>query len=243
MRWLIDPPLDGVSNMARDEALLQLVGQGESPPTLRFYGWTPPTVSLGYFQVFADFERIGPPASELAVVRRQTGGGAILHDIELTYSLVLPQGHPLIGSDGPNGLYNHVHGVVADLLRRHGVPVTRGPVGGGGCSHGGPFFCFERHSCFDLLADGRKLMGSAQRRTAHAVLQHGSLVLGRRFEQQKCAAVRDYTTMDIDGELSSLAESIASPLPIETGGFSAEEENLALQLRSKYGDPAWTQRR
>ncbi len=243
LRWLIDPPLDGVTNMARDEALLQLVGRGESPPTLRFYGWTPPTVSLGYFQAFADFEGITPPAGELAVVRRQTGGGAILHDAELTYALVLPHGHPLIGAGGANGLYNHVHGAAADLLRRHGVPVARGPVGGGGCSHGGPFFCFERHSCFDLLADGRKLMGSAQRRTGQAVLQHGSLVIERRFEQQTCAAVHDYAAVDMGSHLPRLAEAIATPLPAAQGSFSAAELALAEQLRAKYADPAWTKRR
>ena len=79
-RILQDSPLDGPTNMARDEALLDRVGDGSSPPTLRLYQWDPPTISLGYFQKYADYEALDPPAGELAVVRRPTGGGAILQD-------------------------------------------------------------------------------------------------------------------------------------------------------------------
>src|SRR5580765_2945407 len=86
-RLFIDDPLDAVTNMARDESLLESVGRGESPPTLRLYQWSPAAISLGYFQDYAEFEALPAPAGTLAVVRRQTGGGAILHDLELTYSL------------------------------------------------------------------------------------------------------------------------------------------------------------
>ncbi len=139
VRWLIDPPLDGPANMARDEAILACVGEGSSPPTLRFYRWDPPTISLGYFQAISDYEALADPAGSLAVVRRLTGGGAILHDRELTYSLTVPSAHPLIQSAGPNGLYAHVHAAFAALLARYGVPVVNGPAGPGGCSHDGPF--------------------------------------------------------------------------------------------------------
>ena len=101
IRVIHDPALDGPTNMARDEALLSRVGRGASVPTLRLYQWDPPTVSLGYFQKYAEYECLGPPAGGLPVVRRQTGGGAILHDLELTYSLTLPRrsSHPREGPE------------------------------------------------------------------------------------------------------------------------------------------------
>ena len=97
--------------MARDEALMLRVGRSESPPTLRLYQWDPPTISLGYFQRYADYESLPPPGGLLPVVRRLTGGGAILHDLELTYSLALPINHPLV-CDGPNRLYELTHDAV-----------------------------------------------------------------------------------------------------------------------------------
>jgi lipoate-protein ligase A len=243
LRWLIDPPLDGPTNMARDEAILTCVGAATAPPTLRFYRWHPATISLGYFQAYADYAALQPPAGTLPVVRRTTGGGAILHDRELTYSLILPIGHPLLRSGGPNTLYDHVHGAVAALLARHGINVGKGPVGGRGCSHGGPFFCFERHSCFDLLAGDRKIMGSAQRRTTQAVLQHGSLIIDRRFDQQICASVADLGVFDIDAHLRELAEMILVQPVGEAGSYTPDEMKMTGQLRDKYAGDAWTCRR
>lgn len=242
LRWICDPPRDGPTNMARDETLLTLVGSGQSPPTLRFYRWSPAAISLGYFQPIAEFESLPPPAGRLPVVRRTTGGGAILHDRELTYALVLPWSHALL-KKGPNALYDHVHGIVAEFLGSHGLAVAPGPGTPGGCSHRGPFFCFERHSCFDLLADGRKLMGSAQRRTRWAVLQHGSLILERTYLQQVSAAVADTITLDIDTHLPALSVAISGNTHVEHGGFTQEESNLAEKLYAKYVDPAWTRRR
>lgn len=103
---LLDPPLSGIDNMARDEALLNLAAAGEVGPALRFYEWSPPTLSLGYFQ------QLGAGAEHAAsracpVVRRASGGGAILHDRELTYALALPGAHPLAARAEP--LYRAVH--------------------------------------------------------------------------------------------------------------------------------------
>jgi lipoate-protein ligase A len=243
LRWLIDRARDGASNMARDEALLQCVSRGDSPASLRFYRWSPPTISLGYFQPYEQFAALPPPARDLPVVRRQTGGGAILHDRELTYSLTLPLGHPRLGDGGPNALYDHVHGAFAALLTRNGLVLSPGTRDTRRYSHRGPFFCFERHAGSDLLADGKKLMGSAQRRTGYAVLQHGSLILGRRFDQQICAAVADFTRLDINDCLPELAAAIgAEPAGPQTPLTPAERQ-LAEKLRDKYDDPAWTRRR
>ncbi|MBP7937035.1 MAG: lipoate--protein ligase family protein [Phycisphaerae bacterium] len=242
VRWLTDPPLDGPANMARDEALLQRVGAGQSPPTLRFYHWSPATISMGYFQPYQDFASLPPPAGTLPVVRRQTGGGAILHDQELTYSLTLPLDHPLIGKGNANGLYDRVHEGFAAVLGYLGIAVSRGAATGA-CSHRGPFFCFERHSCFDLIVNGRKILGSAQRRTNHAVLQHGSLVLGRRYEQQPCAAVADYCSVAMDCYLDRLASAILQEYTGLQDPLVPGELALADQLRGKYEDPAWTRKR
>ena len=260
LRWITDASLDGPANMARDEALLTRVGAGQAPPTLRFYYWDPPTISLGYFQTYADYESLAPPAGRLAVVRRQTGGGAILHDRELTYSLALPLGHPLLrthpaalseisgcgepptGNGLPNAasLYRHVHSAAAELLACLGVPVTFGPNDPGHSAQRGPFFCFERHAGFDLLAEGRKIMGSAQRRTPAAILQHGSLMLDRRYDQQQCATLRDFTPALLNQHLRDLAAAIAAPCSLSPGQWAEEELALADRFRFKYAGRDWT---
>ena len=243
LRWIVEGPADGPCNMARDEAILLAVSAANAPATLRFYRWSPPTISLGYFQSYADYAALPPPAGALPVVRRLTGGGAILHDIELTYSLTLPLGHPLLPACGPSGLYDVVHQAFARLLGRWGVPITSATHEARTSSHRGPFFCFERHSRYDLLADGRKIMGSAQRRARTAVLQHGSLILERRFDQQQCSPVADYVKPNLEQWLPLLAAEIADGLPGEPGSLSVRELQCADQLYAKYADPAWTRRR
>lgn len=243
IRWIIDPPADGPTNMARDEALLQGVGGGRSPATLRFYQWRPSTVSLGYFQRYAEYAALPPPAGTLSVVRRQTGGGAILHDRELTYSLSLPLNHPLTAGGGPHRLYEHVHSAFAALLCQLGVPVVRGPAGAGPCAHGGPFFCFEHHAGFDLLADGKKILGSAQRRISAAVLQHGSLILERRFDQQTCAALADFIAVNIHDHLPALARTILGEDVGPPADYNPEENELAAELIGKYAGRDWTCKR
>jgi len=188
IRLLIDAPLTGPINMARDEALLERVGSGDAPPTLRLYQWSTPTISLGYFQHYADYEQLPPPAGELPVVRRQTGGGAILHDLELTYSLTLPTGDPRL-EGGANRLYERAHAAITACLLT--LNIRTAPCGTSDDSGAarGPFFCFERRHCYDLLADNDKIAGSAQRRTKRAVLQHGSIILANRFPQQPSAFI------------------------------------------------------
>jgi lipoate-protein ligase A len=239
-RLIIDGPLDAATNMARDESLLESVGRGESPPTLRFYQWSPAAISLGYFQEFSEFKSLAPPAGNLDVVRRQTGGGAILHDLELTYSLTVPVDHPFVKGNASR-MYETVHDAATALLRELGVPVERGPVQGGGCSQRGPFFCFERHGPIDLLADGRKIMGSAQRRTASAVLQHGSLILDSRYSQQQCAIIAEFARVEPSELASALARCIIGS-PVDPGGFTRCELERATQLRDKYGGMEWTRR-
>lgn len=163
----------GAENMARDLALLERAIAGEGP-LLRIYGWAGPTLSLGYFQKEAEVIEAGA-AERLGVdvVRRFTGGGAILHHHEVTYAIALPASHPWSKLD-VNDSYLAITRPLLDLLRAQGVeakfrggddPAVKTPN------------CFAGSACPDIVVQGRKLFGSAQRRKSGAVLQHGSLLL------------------------------------------------------------------
>ncbi|MCE5267831.1 MAG: lipoate--protein ligase family protein [Planctomycetaceae bacterium] len=175
-RLLLDPPASGSWNMAVDEALLEAATEGHS--TLRFYRWSEPTLSLGYFQTYKD--RFAHEASrDCAVVRRSSGGGAILHDIELTYSLAVPEQHPLAATRLKT--YRAVHFALIAALKRWQIEAgmltcATAPRPDGGRE---PFLCFQRRSPGDVLVGCHKVAGSAQRRCRGAVLQHGSLLLAR----------------------------------------------------------------
>lgn len=243
IRLLVDRPLPGLENMARDEVLHTFVGAGRSAATLRLYQWAVPTVSLGYFQRFSDFEALAAPAGNLPVVRRPTGGGAILHDMELTYSLSLPADYRLL-SDGPNRLYEWMHdaiimalGSIAAVPRRCGITDDSTPTRG-------PFFCFARRHCFDVTVDGTKLAGSAQRRTRAAILQHGSIILGSRYDQQPSAR----TGLDPAGAVADLRECLPRHFgnvtgeAIQVGAWTGEELAAIPGLLDKHAGEAWLRR-
>ncbi len=239
LRVVHDPPQAGAVNMATDEALLGRVGRGDSPPTLRLYQWTPPTISLGYFQKYTDYELLPPPAGELAVVRRQTGGGAILHDRELTYSLALPLGHFLLDG-GPNELYAQAHDVVIACLARMGIEAWRGCETDASTAARGPFFCFARRHCYDVLIGDDKVAGSAQRRTRDALLQHGSIVCQRQFEQQPAA-----TTEFEPGQIAELFKTnfaSVTDCQLVDGAWTAAEREVARDLVAKHNSREWLER-
>ncbi len=168
---ILDEPQSGVWNMAVDEALLE-----ESLRCgtifLRLYRWSEPTVSLGYFQKEAEL-RCDPRLANLPSVRRLSGGGAILHHHEQTYSCSLPPSHRL--AQQPHQLYAEIHASFAAWLTECGVQVT--PRGSNSHRKEEPFLCFLREAAPDLVVSGHKVLGSAQRRRRGAVLQHGSLLL------------------------------------------------------------------
>jgi lipoate-protein ligase A len=243
IRLIRDGAHDGPTNMARDEALLECVGAERSPATLRLYQWEPPTVSLGYFQAYADFEALEPPAGRLPVVRRQTGGGAILHDEELTYALVLPVSHRL--ARGATRLYEMAHDAIIQVLEEAGMSAWRGCRTDDSTPRSGPFFCFSRRHCLDVLAGQEKLAGSAQRRTRQGVLQHGSIMFGRRYAQQPTAAIREDGNLDCNPFATSWIGALATlgDLAFEPGTYTGDELELADALRVKYAGPDWTRRR
>ena len=175
-RLLVDSAAGGAWNMAVDEVLLDGVAAGATPPTLRFYQWRPACLSLGYFQPFDVVDLEGCRALGVEVVRRPTGGRAILHDRELTYSVALPAA--LLGHDGGVlASYYRLSLALHDGLRQLGVPATLAPASGPPSTATDGPVCFDRPSAHEILLHGRKLVGSAQVRRGGALLQHGSILI------------------------------------------------------------------
>ncbi len=168
---ILDEPQAGAWNMAVDEALLE-ESLRSGTIFLRLYRWSEPTVSLGYFQSETELRR-DPRLANLPSVRRLSGGGAILHHHEQTYSCSLPLSHRL--AQQPYRLYEEIHAVFVSWLTECGVQVTA--RGRNSDRKEEPFLCFLREAAPDLVVSGHKILGSAQRRRRGAVLQHGSLLL------------------------------------------------------------------
>ncbi len=225
--------------MARDEALLHRVGDGSSPPTLRLYEWSEPTISLGYFQKYADFEQLAPPAGDMPVVRRQTGGGAILHDRELTYALVLPVAFDPI-RDKPTHLYEIAHDALLEVLAANTVTASLNGVSDDSGPTRGPFFCFARRHALDVVIRDEKLAGSAQRRTRNAILQHGSIVIERRFDQQPAAVTN--TPIPVLREMLPIEVAKRLGCEPQLGEWITEELELAADIQNKYAGDEWTRR-
>ena len=166
---------DGATNMAIDEAILNAVSEGRSPPTVRFYGWRPPCVSIGYAQPMRDSIDL-KVCADLGYewVRRPTGGRAVLHIDELTYSVTASQDEPRVRGDILTSYRRLSQGIVAGLrylgARAH---LAEGEEGTGT----GSAACFDVPSHYEVTALGRKLVGSAQARRRGVVLQHGALPL------------------------------------------------------------------
>lgn len=175
-RLLPDAGGDAAWNMALDETLLESHRQGLTPPTLRFYSWTPPALSLGYAQPLADVNLEACREAGIAVVRRSTGGRAVLHRGEFTYAVIASEGFPASVS----GTYRMITEVLAEAIARLGVPADIAP---GKLSRAGSASCFQSATQADLVALGRKLVGSAQTRREGAFLQHGSLMLTQRPDE------------------------------------------------------------
>jgi lipoyl(octanoyl) transferase len=178
-RLINSGPLSAATNMALDEAIFESVAAGDAPPTLRLYGWAPPAVSLGYFQrVEENVDLAALAAAGFGLVRRATGGRAILHDAEVTYSVCI-RSADLGAGDSVLRSYKAISRGLEAGLRMLGVPAAippeRGPAPAGDAAlHA---VCFARTAAGDMAVAGRKIVGSAQMRRAGAILQHGSVPL------------------------------------------------------------------
>lgn len=167
----------GAWNMAVDEAILEAVGQRTSLPTLRLYAWQPACLSLGYAQPFGDADLEALALHGWQIVRRPTGGRAILHADELTYAVIAPLDEPRVAG-GVLESYRRLSQALLDALRRVGLPAQadREYALPEGAQSGGPV-CFEVPSNYEITVSEKKLVGSAQARKKEGVLQHGSLPL------------------------------------------------------------------
>jgi len=177
-RWrlLRTPPDRGAWNMALDEAILEAVGRREALPTLRLYAWEPPCLSLGYAQSVSEVDMDRLEARGWDLVRRPTGGRAILHTDELTYSVAAPPDEARLAGTLLES-YNRLAGALLAALRQLGLQVEMQahrtvPEG----QNVNPV-CFEVPSTYEITVGGRKLVGSAQARRREGILQHGTLPL------------------------------------------------------------------
>ena len=265
-RLLITPPAPGAWNMAVDESILQHIWNGASRPTLRLYAWQPACLSLGHAQPFADVDTARLHERGWEVVRRATGGRAILHTDELTYSVTGPAEEPLL-SGGVLESYNRIAQALLLAVKNLDLPVELKKEKAD--SHATPNpVCFEVPSTYEITVDGKKLIGSAQARKKEGVLQHGSLPLtgdltricqALVFETEEAredAAKRllsRATTVEsaLGREVSweTAAESFVQAfetqlgLCFEKGELSESESRRAEELvREKYGHPSWTER-
>jgi len=159
-------PDTAARNMALDAALLE-AGLELPGPVLRFYSWTEPAASFGYFQKYADVERM---THLRPLVRRPTGGGLVPHDADWTYSLTVPPAHSWYSLSATES-YQQMHEWIREAFAKLGVASELAPA----CRKTGPGECFVGHEKFDLLWEGRKIAGAAQRRTRAGLLIQGSV--------------------------------------------------------------------
>jgi lipoate-protein ligase A len=255
-------------NMAADEAVLESVREGVSPPVFRAFGWRPPGLSFGYAQRVGrevDLGRCREMGVE--VVRRPTGGRAVLHWNELTYSVLCRGDDPLVGG-GVLEAYRRISeclvaglrlfGVAADLVRAE--PPSVRPIGESVTSP-----CFSSAARHEVVINGRKLIGSAQRRMGDLLLQHGSLILGP--EHKRIVDLLRLTSDDLraqfrrelDEGTTSLEEALGRPVAFDDlaeclrQGFEQrlglpfveqpltgrERARIEVLVREKYGTDAW----
>jgi lipoyl(octanoyl) transferase len=243
-RLVIDDPLPGDWNMAVDEALLERAAEAGSV-CLRLYGWSEPTLSLGYFQPLADRARHIASRS-CPLVRRSSGGGAILHDREMTYSLALPSGHRLARQ--AEELYMAVHKALIEALSTLGVAAEINPTASGLAPEEEPFLCFQRRAVGDVLLGNVKIAGSAQRRSRGAVLQHGSILLQTSPQApelqdiEQLAGVR-LTSADLE---RTWMPTLQNRLGLEFHRqplTAAEIERARALVAEKFGHSSWNARR
>ena len=265
-RLLITPPAPGAWNMAADEAILLHIGSGDSPPTLRLYAWTPACLSLGYAQPFTDVDINRLHQRGWEVVRRMTGGRAVLHTDELTYSVIATSDEPRVAGTVLES-YDRLAQALLFAVKNLEVPVEMKEGKAAEVSTANPV-CFEVPSTYEITVNGKKMIGSAQARKKEGVLQHGSLPLSgdltricralafeNEVAREEAAArlLERATTIEsaLGREVSweAAAQAYVSAfeaqlgIDFEVGDLSKSESEKTDELvREKYGHPTWTER-
>ena len=263
-RILVDDARPGAANMARDHALAACPGTGGG--TVRFYRWEPAALSLGRNEpLTVSYRRLLRERPELEAVRRPTGGRAVVHDGELTYSVVAP----LRALGSLRDAYRRINEGLMDGLRRLGIDARcaagNGKAGAGGSPVPGPGAgpCFLEPAEGEIVVDGRKLAGSAQARIGDALLQHGSLLLmadqrqlieraGAETPPRPRSAAAFVTLAEVLGETPPwprMVDALAQGFEGRLGGtwirgsWTPRELDVAAGLEARYRSAGWTWRR
>lgn len=265
-RLLITPPARGAWNMALDESILEHIGRGEALPTLRLYAWDPACLSLGHAQPYADVDVARLQERGWEVVRRLTGGRAILHTDEITYSVIAPNDEPRVAGTVLES-YNRLAQALLLAVQKLELPVEMKEGKPAESATPNPV-CFEVPSTYEITVGGKKLIGSAQARKKEGVLQHGSLPLTGDLRRicQALAFENEEKRETASQRLLSRAATVESALgravsweKASQAFLSAFEEQLDLALErgqiseselkrtsdlvaEKYAHPSWTER-
>ncbi len=242
MRWRVIPYVenDAFLNMAIDESVSERVGSGQSPPTIRFYGWKPAAISIGYFQSLereVDLEKCR--AAGVDIVRRRTGGGAVFHEREITYSII---GKEELFPRDILSSYREICGCIIDALGLLGINAEFKPIN-------------------DILVEGRKISGNAQTRRGGVLLQHGTLLyevdVDRMFSllrvsdekikdkmiasaKERVTSVRQQKNVDMEDVLAALEKGFTQGREYDAGTLTEEELADAKGLvESRYKKQEW----
>lgn len=260
-------------NMALDEALLEWHSKGEIPPTIRFYGWNPPTLSIGYFQK-AEKEINFDKVKELGLgfVRRPTGGRGVLHDEELTYSVIVSEEYPNMPKTVTEA-YRVISEGLLEGFRSLGLEayfaIPRSEEEKNSLKNPRSSVCFDAPSWYELVVEGRKIAGSAQTRQKGVILQHGSILL--EIDEDKLFSVFNYPNdrvkermqrafrskavainaiagrkISIEEAKEAFYKGFASALDIDLEPYTlSEEEEASVEelARTKYGSDEWNFKR
>ncbi|MEJ8545443.1 biotin/lipoate A/B protein ligase family protein [Brevibacillus borstelensis] len=272
-RFIVTEGMSPTMNMAVDEAILQLHSEGKVPPTVRFYTWDPATLSIGYFQKAAkeiNLELVHQKG--IGFVRRATGGRAVLHDKELTYSVVVSESHPemptsvteaykVISLGLLHGFQNL--GLAAEMVSLASEEEKEK------YSSPGSSACFDSPSWHELVVEGKKVAGSAQTRQKGVILQHGSILLDMDVEllfsllhfssdrlkermmesfRKKAVTINEVSPRPISLQeaMQAFRDGFATGLKVElvNSELTAEERALAEELAAtRYSTEEWNLRR
>jgi lipoate-protein ligase A len=229
--------------MAADHALLESAAQGVA--TLRFYAWTEPTLSLGYFQP-ESARHIREPLAGLPFVRRPTGGQILVHHLEMTYALALPSGHPWRPeAERVSAWLGRMHVVIADALRMLGVQTD---VATGSVAGSGETLCFLQPVAGDILIGAHKIVGSAQRRRRGALLQHGAVLMAASAHAPMLPGIQDLTGLcpsaqDVCNAISRQFSQHFSCRLLPGDWSPCERNRIALLAETQYTQPDWNLQR
>jgi lipoate-protein ligase A len=249
-RLILDEPAQGAWNMAVDEALLESAAN-EEICSLRFYGWSEPTLSLGYFQRYADRQH-HHPSRDCLLVRRLSGGGAILHDDELTYSFAAPA--KVLTQSNPQLLYGTFHRSLIEVLSTWSIYAQLWDQPSMLPADEEPFLCFQRRSVGDVVVESSssgsiKIAGSAQRRRRGAILQHGSLLFHASIAAPELPGLDSVMDQKPPNRHELLARwpaklELALGLSLTAGQHSPRETARARTLAAeKYDSAIWNERK